>query len=228
MRTLEEQTAAARQVLRGVFGFDGYRPGQEAAIAALTATADEATREDIAKRLFWGSVESFVLGFDRPNIKLSVEMKRDWKRQLRDFIARHEGENGIVYCLSRKKTEKPPNTDLASSIPAHAAHRDPSRPKLDKTIMQEAPGLILTTIPKMRHTTIHISNSRSCANSRNGESESAENEKTQSSRMQNEMCAYGNRLQREVHRIRLSLPFIPSIAETLEFCITTGYPFRHA
>ena len=75
-------------------------------IAALTATADEVTREDIAKRLFEGSVESFVLGFDRPNIKLSVEMKRDWKRQLRDFIARHEGESGIVYCLSRKKTEE--------------------------------------------------------------------------------------------------------------------------
>ena len=73
-------------------------------IAALTATADEVTREDIAKRLFGGSVESFVLGFDRPNIKLSVEMKRDWKGQLRDFIARHEGESGIVYCLSRKKT----------------------------------------------------------------------------------------------------------------------------
>ena len=35
MRTLEEQTAAARQVLRGVFGFDGFRPGQEAAIGAL-------------------------------------------------------------------------------------------------------------------------------------------------------------------------------------------------
>ena len=93
--------------------------------------------------------------------------------------------------------EKPPNTDLASSIPAHAAHRDPSRPKLDKTIMQEAPGLIQTTIPKMRHTTIHISNSRSCANSRNGESESAENEKTQSSRKQNEMCAYGSPQERE-------------------------------
>ena len=37
MRTLEEQTAAARQVLRGVFGFDGFRPGQEAAIEALLA-----------------------------------------------------------------------------------------------------------------------------------------------------------------------------------------------
>ncbi len=60
-------------------------------VAALTATADE--------------VEQFVLGFDRPNIKLSVEMKREWKRQLLSFIARHEGESGIVYCLSRKKTE---------------------------------------------------------------------------------------------------------------------------
>ena len=64
-------------------------------IAALTATADEVTREDMAKRLFGGAVEPFILGFDRPNIKLSVEMKRDWKRQLRSFIARHEGECGI-------------------------------------------------------------------------------------------------------------------------------------
>ena len=74
-------------------------------IAALTATADEVTREDIAERLFGGEVEQFVLGFDRPNITLAVEMKRDWKRQLLGFIARHEGESGIVYCLSRKKGE---------------------------------------------------------------------------------------------------------------------------
>ena len=39
MRTLEEQTAAVRQVLRGVFGFDGFRPGQEAAIEAFLAGA---------------------------------------------------------------------------------------------------------------------------------------------------------------------------------------------
>ena len=51
-------------------------------------------------------MEPFILGFDRPNIKLSVEMKGDWKRQLRAFIARHAGESGIVYCLSRKKTEE--------------------------------------------------------------------------------------------------------------------------
>ena len=48
-------------------------------IAALTATADQVTREDIAERLFGGAVENIVLGFDRPNIKLSVEMKHDWK-----------------------------------------------------------------------------------------------------------------------------------------------------
>ena len=45
-------------------------------IAALTATADETTRQDIAARLFAGKAESFVLGFDRPNIRLSVEVKR--------------------------------------------------------------------------------------------------------------------------------------------------------
>ncbi len=59
-------------------------------IAALTATDYEVTREDIAERLFGGEVESFFLEFGRPNIKLSVEMKRDWKRQLRSFIVRHE------------------------------------------------------------------------------------------------------------------------------------------
>ena len=46
-------------------------------IAALTATADEVTRDDIAEKLFGGDVEHFVLGFDRPNIRLTVEMKRD-------------------------------------------------------------------------------------------------------------------------------------------------------
>ena len=42
-------------------------------IIALTATADESTRADIAAQLFAGRVETLVLGFDRPNIKLSVE-----------------------------------------------------------------------------------------------------------------------------------------------------------
>ncbi|MER8826107.1 DNA helicase RecQ [Mesorhizobium sp. M0938] len=75
-------------------------------IIALTATADEATRNDIAARLFAGPIESLVLGFDRPNIRLGIEAKQNSKRQLLDFVQRQAGRSGIVYCLSRKKTEE--------------------------------------------------------------------------------------------------------------------------
>lgn len=75
-------------------------------IAALTATADETTRKDIASKLFNDDGKTYVTGFDRPNIRLSVEMRRDWKQQLLDFVQTHRGESGIVYCLSRKKTEE--------------------------------------------------------------------------------------------------------------------------
>jgi ATP-dependent DNA helicase RecQ len=73
-------------------------------IVALTATADESTRTDIAARLFAGNANAVVLGFDRPNIRLTVETKHDWKRQLLSFVKAHAGQSGIVYCLSRKKT----------------------------------------------------------------------------------------------------------------------------
>ena len=75
-------------------------------IAALTATADPITRDDIAARLFGGEAEIIVTGFDRPNLTLAVEMKKSWKKQMLDFAEIHRGEAGIVYCLSRKKTEE--------------------------------------------------------------------------------------------------------------------------
>lgn len=75
-------------------------------LIALTATADEGTRADIEARLFAGRVETLVLGFDRPNIKLAIEAKQDSKRQLLRFVERHPGRSGIVYCLSRRKTEE--------------------------------------------------------------------------------------------------------------------------
>ena len=103
------------------------------------------TREDIAKRLFGGSVESFVLGFDRPNIKLSVEMKRDWKGQLRDFIARHEGESGIVYCLSRKKTEETAAllaADGVRALPYHAGMEKEDR-EAHQNIFMTDPGVVI-------------------------------------------------------------------------------------
>ena len=74
-------------------------------VAALTATADAVTRDDIVAQLFGGNVKSVVLGFDRPNIRLSVEMKQDSCED--DRFRRPEGDSGIVHCLSRKKRRKP-------------------------------------------------------------------------------------------------------------------------
>ena len=72
---------------------------------ALTATADAPTRREIVERLHLESARCFVASFDRPNIRYSVVEKDNARRQLLDFLEQHRGESGIVYCLSRKKTE---------------------------------------------------------------------------------------------------------------------------
>ena len=118
-------------------------------IAALTATADEVTREDIAEKLFAGAVEPFVLGFDRPNIALAVEMKHDWKRQLLRFIERHPGESGIVYCLSRKKTEETAAllaTSGVRALPYHAGMDMEAREEHQNVFMTEPGVVIVATI----------------------------------------------------------------------------------
>jgi ATP-dependent DNA helicase RecQ len=91
-------------------------------IMALTATADESTRADIAMRLFAGQVEPIVLGFDRPNIKLTVAPKQGWKQQLLSFVKARPGKSGIVYCLSRKRTEEAAALLAAEGIKALAYH----------------------------------------------------------------------------------------------------------
>ncbi|MBL8665456.1 MAG: RecQ family ATP-dependent DNA helicase, partial [Candidatus Odyssella sp.] len=73
---------------------------------ALTATADLRTRREIMERLHLGSGRMFVDSFDRPNITYRVEGVRKREKQLLDFLGRHAGESGIVYCRSRKKTEE--------------------------------------------------------------------------------------------------------------------------
>lgn len=74
---------------------------------ALTATADDLTRKDIARNLQLEAAEPFVAGFDRPNIRYSVAEKASPKQQLLRFLENgHKGDAGIVYCLSRKKVEE--------------------------------------------------------------------------------------------------------------------------
>src|SRR5665811_389306 len=75
-----------------------------ATISAFTATADKATRTDIASKLFRGKGRIILHGFDRPNLKLAVSDKNGWKGQLLKFLEDKRDEAGIVYCLSRKFT----------------------------------------------------------------------------------------------------------------------------
>lgn len=114
-------------------------------LAALTATADEVTRQDIAAKLFGGDVETIVLGFDRPNIRLSVELKRDAKRQLLTFVQRHAGQSGIVYCLSRKKTEEIAAYLADNGIPALPYHAgmDKERRDANQNRFMSEPGLVM-------------------------------------------------------------------------------------
>ena len=73
---------------------------------ALTATADQRTRQEIVERLQLADAPSFIASFDRPNIRYEIVPKQSAPRQLEAFIAeRHSGDAGIVYCLSRAKVE---------------------------------------------------------------------------------------------------------------------------
>ena len=74
---------------------------------ALTATADEVTRNDILQRLALQSGKVFISGFDRPNIRYRITEKQNARQQLLRFLdSEHQNHAGIVYCLSRRKVEE--------------------------------------------------------------------------------------------------------------------------
>ncbi len=100
--------------LRGLF------PG--APIVACTATADPQTRDDVRARLELGDAPSFVTGFDRPNIRYTVVDKHEPLQQLRRFLEGRPDEAGIVYCLSRKRTEEVAAKLAAAGFSAAAYH----------------------------------------------------------------------------------------------------------
>jgi len=83
-------------------------------LLALTATADEHTREDITERLRLEKAKRYVASFDRPNIRYLVAEKRQPLTQILQFLEGWPNASGVIYCLSRKRVE-----DLAVNLQRH-------------------------------------------------------------------------------------------------------------
>lgn len=120
-----------------------------AAIGAFTATADKATRADIARKLFRDQGRIIVHGFDRPNLKLAVLPKSDWKVQLLSFLEDKREKAGIVYCLSRKLTGEVAdflNTKGFNAIAYHAGLDAETRKENQNRFMNESALTMVATI----------------------------------------------------------------------------------
>jgi ATP-dependent DNA helicase RecQ len=117
-------------------------------IIALTATADELTRDHIAEKLFDGHADRVLTGFDRPNLELRVSMKASPKSQLKDFVGRRQGQSGIVYCLSRKKTDEMAVylvQEGHKALPYHAGMMAEDRARhLDRFMLEEGVIMVAT------------------------------------------------------------------------------------
>jgi len=74
--------------------------------SCFTATAGARTRDEIVTHLLGDDAKVHIHGFDRPNISITIEEKSSGREQIASLVSEHKGEQGIVYCLSRKETEE--------------------------------------------------------------------------------------------------------------------------
>ena len=117
---------------------------------ALTATADEQTRIEIAARLQLEDAARFVVGFDRPNIRYRIGLKHNARQQLLAFLkAEHPQDAGIVYCLSRKRTEETASwltTQGFTALPYHAGLPAEERAAHQARFLREEAIVMVATI----------------------------------------------------------------------------------
>ncbi len=118
---------------------------------ALTATADESTRKEIIMRLGLEDAKIVVSGFDRPNIRYRIIQKQKPRDQLLRFIKEeHEGDAGIVYCMSRKKVESTAEwlreNGFSKALPYHAGLSAKIRNLHQGRFLNEEGVIIVATI----------------------------------------------------------------------------------
>lgn len=115
-------------------------------LAAFTATADAETRTEIVERLFDGQQpQTFLRGFDRPNIHLAFAAKNSPRQQILNFAAARKGQSGIVYCGTRAKTEGLARALNEAGFQACHYHggMDPDDRRATETRFQQEDGLIV-------------------------------------------------------------------------------------
>ena len=125
------------------------RKRPEIPIIALTATANEQTREEIRSRLGMPEAAVFVAGFDRPNIYYQVQHRGNARDQLLKLLTAHAGDCGIVYCLSRKKVEQTSawlQTQGYDALPYHAGLSSDTRDNHQTRFLKEDSVIIVATI----------------------------------------------------------------------------------
>jgi len=117
---------------------------------ALTATADERTRSEILSRLDLHAAEKYISGFDRPNIRYRIALKYNVKAQLLRFLKeQHPHDAGIIYCLSRKKTENIADwlqTQGFTALPYHAGLAAGTRASHQSRFLREEGVIVVATI----------------------------------------------------------------------------------
>ena len=117
---------------------------------ALTATADGPTRREIIERLRLSRARTFVAGFDRPNIRYRIVPKQNPKQQLLSFLeSEHPGDSGIVYCLSRKRTEETAQwlSDRGwKALAYHAGLDSATRHRVQSAFQREDGVIVVATI----------------------------------------------------------------------------------
>jgi len=117
---------------------------------ALTATATDVTRTEIAERLALGEARHFVASFDRPNIRYHIVEKQEVRKQLLQLLRQeHAGDAGIVYCLSRNKVDETAEFLCAQGVealPYHAGLGAAVRAKNQSRFLREEGIVMVATI----------------------------------------------------------------------------------